>query len=74
MSYIITAEVCTHSEVNIGADRTKVKARILSEHNGYITFDVQGDFDTKIQRELVVSLCRDLTNAGFLEFKISHSY
>lgn len=74
MSYIITAEVYTHSEINMGADRTKVKARILSEYNGYITFDVKGDFDPKAQRELVLELCRDLTEAGFVEFKISHSY
>lgn len=74
MGYIITAEVYMHSEINMGADRAKVKARVLSEHNGYITFNVKGDFDPKVQRELVLNLCRDLTEAGFLEFKISHSY
>lgn len=74
MSYIITADVYIHSEINMGADISKVKSRILSEHNGYISFDVKGDFDTKVQRELILELCRDLIDAGFVEFNISHSY
>ncbi len=74
MGYIITAEVDTTAEMNFGADRTKVKARVLSEHNGYITYDVKGDFEPKIQRELVLELCRDLVEAGFVQFKISHSH
>jgi len=74
MGYIITAEVDTTAEMNMGADRTKVQARVLSEHNGYITFDVKGDFDPQIQRYLVLELCRDLVGAGFVQFNITHSY
>ena len=74
MSYIITAEVSKTAEMNQGADQTLVKARVLSERDGYVTFDVPGDFDPDKRRGLVLSLCRDLVDAGFVEFRISHSY
>ena len=74
MGYIITAEADTTVEMNQGADRSKMKARVLSERNGCVTFDVRGSFDAEEQRELVLGLCRTLVEAGFLEFRISHSY
>ena len=74
MSYIITAEVSTTTEINQGAERTKVKARVLSERDGYVTFDVKGDFLPEKQRALVLELCRDLVEAGYVEFRISHSW
>jgi len=72
MSYIITAEVDTREEINQGGDRSKVKARTLSEGNGVITFYVKGDFMQN--QALVLGLCKDLVDAGFIEFKIGHSY
>lgn len=74
MGYIITAEVDTTVEVNQGADRSKVNARVLSERDGYITFDVRGEFDDEKRRALVLGLCRTLVEAGYVEFRISHSY
>lgn len=74
MSYIITAEVDTTLEVNQGADRSKVDARVLSERDGYIAFDVCGEFNDERRRELVLGLCRTLVEAGYVEFRISHSY
>lgn len=74
MGYIIAAEVDTTAGIAAGADRTKVQARVLSEHNGYITFYVKGDFDPQIQRDLVLELCRDLVGAGFVQFNITHRY
>ncbi len=72
MSYIITAEVDTREEINQGGDRSKVKARTLSERNGVITFYVRGDFMR--QKEIVIGLCQDMAEAGFFEFTIGHSY
>jgi hypothetical protein len=74
MGYIITAEADTTVEVNQCADRAKVKARVLSERNGYVTFDAPGDFNLEKQRAVVLELCRDLVDAGYVEFRISHSY
>lgn len=72
MSYIITAEVDTTCEENAIAEKTKVNARILSERKGYITFDVRGDFEN--QKKLTKDLCSTLIDAGFISFKIGHSY
>lgn len=74
MSYIITAEVDTDAEMNLCGDKTKVQARILSERDGCITFDVAGDFDPAKKREQVLALCKTLVDAGFVEFSISHSF
>lgn len=72
MSYVITAEVYAETEVNMGGDKTKVAARTLSERDGTITFNVHGDFEQ--QAELTKALCNSLIDAGFLDFKIGHSY
>ena len=74
MGYIITAEADKNAEINRGADRSKVKARVLSDSNGYVEFDVKGDFDLEKQRALVLELCHDLVEAGYVEFRIGHSY
>lgn len=49
-----------------------VSDSILSERNGNITFDVQGNFYN--QKELTKKLCNSLIDAGFISFLISHSY
>ena len=72
MSYIITAEVSTEDEVNCGADIGAVDARILCNDGVYITFDIRGDFYKT--KELTKYLCSTLINAGFVAFKIGHSY
>ncbi len=72
MSYIITAEVRLSDEENFHGDRSKVDARVLSERDGYITFDVAGDHYKK--EELTKKLCSTLIDAGFLSFDIGHSY
>ena len=73
MSYIITAEVFTDVEENLGGDISKVDARILSQReNGTVTFDIRGDFHN--QKELTRKLCNTLIDAGFVSFIIGHSY
>jgi len=72
MSYIICAEVDLHEEVNASGDRSKVDARCLSERDGYITFDVHGEFAS--QGEITLALCQTLIAAGFRSFYIRHSY
>lgn len=72
MSYIITAEVRTDTEENYHGKKEQVDARILSEKDGYITFDIPGDF--KKQKELTKKLCNTLIDAGFVSFEIGHSY
>ncbi|AHF94595.1 hypothetical protein OPIT5_29370 [Opitutaceae bacterium TAV5] len=74
MSYIIIAEVDTRGEMNVGGDKAKVRARMLDEQDGIITFDVQGDYDPSVKRERVLALCQTLVDAGFVEFSIRHSY
>ena len=72
MGYIVTAEVYLHSEMNMHGDATKVDARILSNCNGYITFDVKGEFGE--EQRIVGDLCKTLLDSGYYEFRISHSY
>lgn len=74
MSYIITAEVQLDAEMNAGGDIQKVAAGLLSLREGLATFDVPGDFDPARQRQLVLQLCGSLVAAGFVEFRIGHSY
>lgn len=74
MGYIITAEVDTTDHMNMLGDMTKVDARVLSHHGGYITFDVRGDFDAEKQKQLTRSLCETLIDSGFVAFRIGHSY
>jgi hypothetical protein len=72
MPFIIVAEVNAASEVNAGADRTKVKARLHSERGSELCFNVRGEFGK--QTELTGALCQSLVDAGYLEFSIRHSY
>lgn len=74
MSYIVTAEayIGPDSEKNLGASVSKVEARILSQRDGKITFDVQGEHGK--EAEIVRALCLSLIAAGFYEFSIGHSY
>ena len=72
MSYIITAEVFERREENFLGDKSKVEARILSNHGGAIIFDIPGDFNK--QKELTKKLCTTLIDAGYLSFDIRHSY
>lgn len=74
MSYIVTAEAYTgmDCEKNIGADASKVDARILSLREGKVTFDVRGEHGK--EAEIVRALCISLIDAGFFEFSIGHSY
>lgn len=72
MSYIVTAEVILGVEENYQGDRAKVAARILSERNGVVTFDVPRDFSR--QAEITRNLCNSLIDAGFYSFSIGHSY
>lgn len=72
MGYIVTAECYKHSEMNMHADASKVDARVLSNVNGYITFDVKGEFGR--EKEIVGALVSTLLEAGFYEFSIAHSY
>jgi hypothetical protein len=72
MSYIITAAVYLHAEENFNGDKSKVEARILSERDGVLTFDIQGVFGEEKQRTL--GLCKTLIDAGFVSFTIGHSY
>ncbi len=74
MGYIITAEIDTADHMNMCGDITKVDARVLSQHDGYITFDVRWDFDTDEQKKLTKNLCTTLVDAGFVAFMIGHSY
>lgn len=73
MGYVIIAEVDKTTEINHGADRSKVKARVLFENNSHVTFDVKGEFKKEKQRALVMELCQDLVDAGYVEFSIRHS-
>lgn len=72
MGYIVTAEVYTDLETNMHGDKSKVDARILCERTGYIEFDVRGEFG--MQQEITRRLCNTLIDAGFVEFRIGHSY
>ena len=72
MGYIVTAQVYLHAEMNMHGDATKVDARILSNVNGYITFDVKGEFGE--EKRIVGDLCKTLLEAGYYEFSINHSY
>ena len=72
MSYIITAEVRKDSEENIFGKPEKVNARILSETQHTIEFDVKGDFYK--QKEITKNLCMSLIDAGYLSFEIGHSW
>lgn len=72
MSYIITAEVDTTNEMNARGQRALVSARVLSERDGVITFDVPGEFGEEQKR--VLALCESLIEAGFVDFSIGHSY
>ena len=72
MSYIITAEVFRYKEENFRGDIKLVNARILSESEGLIIFDIPGDFLK--QKELTKELCLSLIDAGFISFSINHSY
>ena len=72
MSYIIIAEVNTTSEENFHGNKSLVDARVLSERDGYINFDVQGEFGK--QKERSKRLCNTLIDAGFVSFSIRHSY
>jgi hypothetical protein len=72
MGYIVTAECYQHSEINMHADASKVDARVLSNTNGYITFDVKGEFGR--EAAIVGALVETLLAAGYYEFRISHSY
>lgn len=72
MSYIIVAEVDTEAEENYHGDKTKVDARILSEYDSYIKFDIKGEHDKK--PELTMKLCKTLIDAGYMSFDIRHSY
>ena len=74
MGYIITAEADTEDHMNMLGDMTKVDARVLSQHDGYVTFDVRGDFDSEKQKQLTKKLCETLIDAGFVAFRIGHSY
>jgi hypothetical protein len=53
---------------------TQVRRAVAAERGGYITFDVCGEFADERRRELVLGLCRTLVEAGYVEFRISHSY
>ena len=72
MGYIIVAEVDTTSADNHHAKIETVDARILSNHDGKISFDIRGDFDNR--KQLTKDLCITLIDSGFLEFSIHHSY
>lgn len=72
MGYIICAEVDLLDEENIGGVISTVKARILSERNNIVTFDIKGEFGK--QPELVTNLCQTLVDSGFYSFSIRHSY
>jgi hypothetical protein len=66
MSYIIVAEVDTTCEENFHGNKSLVDARILSERDGYINFDIQGKFGE--QKERTRQLCNTLIDAGFVSF------
>jgi hypothetical protein len=72
MSYIIIAEVDTTREENMHGDFSKVNASVLSERNGFISFDVPCKFYEAQQR--TKALCESLIDAGFVAFAVSHSY
>lgn len=72
MSYIIIAEVDLTSEPNMHGDRGKVTAGVLSERDGYLTFDVPGKFGEEQRR--TKALCETLIDAGFVQFTVRHSY
>lgn len=72
MSYIITANVHTDTEANLHGDKAKVAARISSERDGTIPFNVRGHYDK--QAELIKALCNSLIDAGFIAFSIGHSF
>ncbi|MFQ6333226.1 hypothetical protein [Methylophilus sp. 3sh_L] len=74
MSYVITAEVHLDAHMNISGDISKVKARFFYRNDNSIVFDVNGSFDSKTQKEIVLKLCRDMVDAGFLDFSIRHSF
>ena len=72
MSYIICAKAYLDEEPNHLARRELVDARTLSVGDDEITFDVKADFDNR--PALVAKLCKSMIDAGFLSFKITHSY
>ena len=72
MSYIITAEVCLGIDENLGGDAEKVKATVLNNRDGVLTFCVPGAFGEECQRTL--DLCKMLIEAGFVSFGIGHSF
>lgn len=72
MSYIVTANVRTKVEENLGGKIEAVNASILKQGDGEITFDVIGDFSR--QKEITLELCKTLIEAGFVSFEIGHSY
>lgn len=72
MSYIITAEIYAEDEANMGADPDNVEATILSERDGILTFSVPGVFGE--QRQRTAALCMTLIEAGYVLFRIGHSY
>jgi len=73
VSYIITADVPLSTEQNQCGDVNKVEARVLSHRPDIsVTFDVPGKFGEQEQRTR--ALCNTLIDAGFVEFRIGHSY
>jgi hypothetical protein len=72
MSYIVVAEVSLTSETNLYGDIALVNARVLSQTESQITFDLKGDFT--LQKEITSQLCSTLIATGFIEFEIRHSY
>jgi len=71
MSYIIIADVDTTNGANSG-HVDDVQARILKQHNGHVSFDINSSFDT--QKQDTLNLCQSLINSGFIQFSIRHSY
>jgi len=73
VSYIITADDPLSTEQNQCGDINKVEARVLSHRPDIsVTFDVPGKFGEQEQRTR--ALCNTLIDAGFVEFRIGHSY
>ncbi|MBN3761225.1 hypothetical protein [Burkholderia sp. Ac-20365] len=72
MAYIVTAEVYKHCEMNTHGDAERVEARVLRNDDGYITFQVKGEFGE--EKRIVGELVRTLLDAGYYEFRIAHSY
>jgi len=72
LTYVVIAEVDTQREMNLHGDRLKVAARLLSDRDGCIKFDVRGKFGE--EKRVVSELVSTLLDAGFYEFSIRHSY